>query len=220
MQADWCPCCKTVLRTLSNRKTMKRLLLLLAIFSTFLVACADIDITIEAPVDPSAEDNPNPQPENPIEDDQPNTDSDNIVTNLPGDAEIAEVIWVVDGDTIEVLLDGVEYRVRYIGIDTPEFEETCYTEATNANAAFVEGQDVYLVKDVSETDRFDRLLRYIYVPANGGFVQVNEALVAAGYARAVEFPPDTSFADVLNAAEADAAGASVGCWSVPGFQGF
>lgn len=70
----------------------------------------------------------------------------------------------MDGDTIDVLIDGQEYCVRYIGIDTPEVcgGADCYgPEASQANRDLVEDQTVALEKDVSETDQFDRLLRYV-----------------------------------------------------------
>ncbi|MEL7675557.1 MAG: hypothetical protein AAGU78_17610, partial [Chloroflexota bacterium] len=61
----------------------------------------------------------------------------------PGaEGERASVIRVIDGDTIDVRLGGETYRVRYIGIDTPERDEQCYSEATAANTALVQGQTV------------------------------------------------------------------------------
>jgi len=72
----------------------------------------------------------------------------------------ARVRWVVDGDTIQVSIDGQDYSLRYIGIDTPETWEPIEwmgPEATAANEALVGGQTVYLEKDVSETDRYGRL---------------------------------------------------------------
>lgn len=119
----------------------------------------------------------------------------------------ALVVRVIDGDTIDVILDGIEYRVRYIGVNTPERDEACYQEATDANAALVENQSVRLVRDVSETDRFDRLLRYVYVDDTF----VNAALVREGYAEAVEYPPDTANAALFNQLEDEARAADRGC---------
>lgn len=86
---------------------------------------------------------------------------------------------VIDGDTI-VLSDG--NTVRYIGIDTPEIhpKAECFgTEAKTHNTELVLGKSVSLTKDVSETDTYNRLLRYVYLE-DGTFV--NEALVRNGYA--------------------------------------
>jgi hypothetical protein len=89
------------------------------------------------------------------------------------------VVQVVDGDTIEVEMDGRRHTVRYIGIDTPEVADPrrpvmCYgEEASRRNRQLVEGRTVLLEKNVSETDRYGRLLRYVW--ADGVFV--NAALV-------------------------------------------
>ncbi len=121
--------------------------------------------------------------------------------------ETATVTRVVDGDTIKVQLNGREYSVRYIGINTPESDEACYSDATQANAALVEGKTVRLVKDVSETDKYDRLLRYIYV----GDVFVNAKLVEEGFAEVVSYPPDTKNYDYFKGLEEQAASANRGC---------
>lgn len=122
-------------------------------------------------------------------------------------SETAVVTEVIDGDTIEVLLDGQLYRVRYIGIDTPEREEACFSDATAANAAYVDGQTVRLVQDVSHTDRFDRLLRYVYVDE----VLINAELVAGGWAESKRYQPDDTLYDYLEALEATAVEAQLGC---------
>ena len=122
------------------------------------------------------------------------------------DGETATVVDVIDGDTIDVNVNGSIERVRYIGIDTPERGDACGSEATQANAALVAGQTVRMVRDVSERDRFDRLLRYVYL-TDGRFV--NGELVAGGWAIAREYPPDTAMASVL--AGLMARGAGRGC---------
>ncbi len=121
--------------------------------------------------------------------------------------ETATVTRIIDGDTIYVRMNGQSYRVRYIGINTPERDEPCYADATAANADLVRGQTVTLVKDVSNTDDYDRLLRYVYV----GEVFVNAELVAQGYAEAGYYPPDTAYTDTFNRLEADAQARGLGC---------
>lgn len=118
---------------------------------------------------------------------------------------------VVDGDTIE-LVDG--RRVRYIGVDTPEMGSTqktiaCFAkEAMRANSALVEGKEVRLEKDISETDKFGRLLRYVYV----GDVFVNEKLAREGYAQAATFPPDVKYKDLFLVAQREAREQNRGLW--------
>lgn len=129
-------------------------------------------------------------------------------------AQVAVVTRVIDGDTIEVSMDGRTYRVRYIGIDTPETGELCGSEATAANASFVIGQTVEMVKDVSETDRYGRLLRYVYV----GDLFVNAVLVDQGFAEAVEYPPDTAYAVLFEQLESEARAAGLGCHAAGVFE--
>lgn len=104
----------------------------------------------------------------------------------------ALVTEIIDGDTIHVLIDGEEFPVRYIGIDTPEvqYNEWFGKEARDANIELVAGKEVLLEKDVSETDQFDRLLRYVYL-LDGTFV--NAELVRMGFAVAKAYPPDTKY---------------------------
>ena len=126
---------------------------------------------------------------------------------------MAKVVKVVDGDTIDVLIDGREYRVRYILIDTPEvFDpvEPFGPEATEANRRLVSGQTVGLEIDVSETDRFGRLLRYVYLP-DGRLV--NEELLRQGLAVLATFPPDVKYVDRFRQVEAEARAAGAGLWA-------
>ena len=123
------------------------------------------------------------------------------------DGEEAKVLRVVDGDTIDVEINGERHRVRYIGMNTPERNEPCFDEATQANVDLALGKAVHLVSDVSETDRYGRLLRYVYV----GDVFVNLELVAQGYAEAVLYRPDDRHYELLSELEAEAAQAGLGC---------
>ena len=138
-----------------------------------------------------------------------------------GSTETARVLTIVDGDTIRVDRGNGSERVRYIGIDTPETRqpgdsiEFMGEEATEANRALVEGREVFLERDVSETDRFGRLLRYVWIRDGDGWLFVNLALVQRGFAQAVTFPPDVRHADAFLAAERDAADAGRGLWADP-----
>ena len=121
----------------------------------------------------------------------------------------AKVIEVIDGDTITI--EG-GYRVRYIGIDTPEIHphlEAFGIEAWQANRRLVEGKRVRLERDVSETDKYHRLLRYVYVDS----VFVNAELVKMGLACARAYPPDTKYQDYLEKMEAEARDAGRGMWA-------
>jgi micrococcal nuclease len=131
----------------------------------------------------------------------------------PG-ASQARVVRVVDGDTIIAPVDGREQRVRYIGVNTPESvdprrEVQCFgKEAAARNAELVRGQTVSLEKDVSETDQYGRLLRYVSVDGR----LINAALIREGYARVVTYPPDVRFADEFRRLEREAREAKRGLW--------
>ncbi len=100
---------------------------------------------------------------------------------------------VVDGDTVDVDLGGATRRVRYIGMDTPEVYggvEPFGREASAFNTVIVMGKHVCLEKDVSEVDRYQRLLRYIWLPDGR---MVNEELLLAGLATVSTYPPDVKY---------------------------
>lgn len=145
-------------------------------------------------------------------------DSDkNITAYFEEESALVEatVTRVIDGDTIEVNLEGLIYRVRYIGIDAPEIGEPCADEATEANRQLVEGKTVWLEKDISETDKYGRLLRYVYVDD----IFVNEELVRLGLALPSSYPPDVKHDDTFSligfmARKYDV----VGIWSPSCFQ--
>jgi endonuclease YncB( thermonuclease family) len=137
--------------------------------------------------------------------------TDTIIISPPPDGERAQVDYVIDGDTIEVLLNGRAYRVRYIGVDTPERDEPFYDEATEANRKLVAGQEVILVKDVSDVDQYGRLLRYIYL-TDGTFV--NAELIRQGYARLVTYPPDVAYQDQFRQWQTQARETQSGLWAL------
>ncbi len=92
-------------------------------------------------------------------------------------------------------------------MNTPERDEPCYNDATQANADLVEGKTVWLVRDVSDTDHYGRLLRYIYV----GDTFVNAELVRGGWAESGYYPPDTAQVDYFDQLEAAAKRNGLGC---------
>lgn len=146
----------------------------------------------------------------------------------PPGYEVATVTRVVDGDTIEATISSVtpgpgagegeigrNYDIRLIGIDTPESVKPgspveCFAkEASAAAKALLEGQEVLLVKDVEETDRYDRLLRYVYM----GDEMANARLVANGYAYAYTYPPSVRHSNLFVELQGQAREASRGLWA-------
>ena len=119
---------------------------------------------------------------------------------------------VIDGDTIE-LQNGE--RVRYIGMDTPETVDPnkpvqCFGEEASAhNKELVEGKYVRLLKDVSEADKYGRLLRYVYI--SDDFINLD--LVKDGYARVSTLPPDMAHSKDFVSAEKTARAENLGLWA-------
>lgn len=137
------------------------------------------------------------------------------IATSPATAPIADtalVVSITDGDTIRVrFADGREDKVRLIGIDSPEPGQEHSQQATARLAELIEGRTVTLVTDVSDRDRYGRLLRYIYV----GETFVNLEMIRSGLAVAKRYEPDIAMAGELEAAQAGAELARVGLWASP-----
>ncbi len=123
--------------------------------------------------------------------------------------DLAEVVKVIDGDTIEVDLNGTTQRVRYIGMDSPEIGDPYFEKAKNANAAIVSGKTLTLVKDVSEIDEYGNLLRYVFAEDDRF---VNYELVKDGYAKIQTYPPDVVCSEFFLEAQLIAKNAGLGIW--------
>jgi micrococcal nuclease len=132
----------------------------------------------------------------------------------PPASATVQVTRVVDGDTVEVELDGREEDVRYIGVDTPETVKPdtpvqCFgPQASAFNHRLVEGRRVRLVFGAERRDVYGRLLAYVYL--GGRFV--NAELVRRGLARTLTIPPNDRFAGELKRLEIAAARSGRGLW--------
>lgn len=125
----------------------------------------------------------------------------------------ATVRRVVDGDTLDVLMEGREERVRLIGVDTPEVHgrvEPYGAEASAFTKKRLTGLDVRLELDVEERDRYGRLLAYVWV----GDELFNETLVREGYAQVLTIPPNVKYAERFVALQQEAREAEVGLWGL------
>lgn len=132
------------------------------------------------------------------------------------EGERALVTEVVDGDTIRI---AGNITVRLLGIDTPETKDPrksvqCFgKEASNETKRLVGGKVVILEKDVSETDKYGRLLRYVFLPIRGGkLLFVNDYLIREGFARALTYPPDVKYAEQFLEAQRVAKEEKKGLW--------
>lgn len=139
------------------------------------------------------------------------SESQNTEETTTATFEEAKLIRVIDGDTIEVELNNKQYSVRLIGINTPEsVAPDSYktknsiegTEASNTVKDMLSDiETIYLQKDISDTDKYDRLLRYVWVEKPTDENDINEIstkmlnaiLVNKGIAEIATYKPDTKY---------------------------
>lgn len=123
----------------------------------------------------------------------------------------AKIVAVSDGDTVTARIDNKDYKVRMIGVDTPETVHPSKPvafygkEASDFTKKKLTGKTVYLEKDVSERDKYNRSLRYVWTnlpenPQNPSFEDVrdkmfNGILLRDGYANLLTLPPDVKYLD-------------------------
>ncbi|NQT66106.1 MAG: thermonuclease family protein [Actinobacteria bacterium] len=170
------------------------------------------DLTIEEPAQETAEEFTVEEPEE--------DPAEEVVADEPGEEPSEDeqsfdnlefkCIRVVDGDTIEIEdSNGKKYKVRYIGINTPETGDEYGDTATEVNNDLVLGKIVTLEKDVSDTDKYGRILAYVYV----GDLFVNAYLVENGYAQVATYPPDVKYADYFIELQQKAVEEGNGFWA-------
>lgn len=186
-----------------------KLILLTVLFSLcFLTACSSKnDKIIESSTHYYDADIDNIEDESSVEINETQNTEENTTTTF----EEAKLIRVIDGDTIEVELNNTQYSVRLIGINTPEsVAPDSYktknsiegTEASNTAKDMLSGvETLYLQKDVSDTDKYDRLLRYVWLEKPNDESDINEIstkmlnaiLVDKGIAEIATYKPDTKY---------------------------
>ncbi len=121
----------------------------------------------------------------------------------------ARVLSVVDGDTIEVSLNGETRRLRYIGINTPERGQPYYEDAVRVNRQLVDGKTVRLEFDLDTFDQYGRSLAYVWVDET----MVNREIIRLGFANAFTVPPNVRYETLFRAAEQEARQAGRGLWA-------
>lgn len=126
-------------------------------------------------------------------------------TLSPTQISTAHVLSVIDGDTI-VIEGGI--KVRYVGIDAPEVNECFAEQSLRENKKLVEGKTVKLEKDVSDKDKYGRLLRYVYI----GNLSVSEYLVKGGFAKVAGIKPDLRYYQQIKKAQEKAKKFNRGLW--------
>lgn len=135
----------------------------------------------------------------------------------------------VDGDTVYIKhQDGTEEKLRFIGINTPETKhptkevEFFGKEASNYTEKELLGKTIYIEKDVSDKDKYGRLLRYVWLqePTKINEKEIREKMFNAilllnGYAQVSTFPPDVKYQDIFLKFQEEAKKSSKGLWGEP-----
>lgn len=131
-------------------------------------------------------------------------------------ANTYKVLKVVDGDTIVIDFDGVEEKVRLIGVDTPESVHPDDSKnlkegviASRYTKAMLEDKEVSLEFDVEERDQYGRLLAYVYIDG----VMYNKTLLKEGYAKIATFPPNVSYVNDFKLLQKEARENKKGLWA-------
>lgn len=128
------------------------------------------------------------------------------------------IIAVHDGDTVSVLLDKKQEKIRLIGIDAPEMGQQPWGEgAKNYLARIVNasGQKVRIERDVEERDTYGRILAYLWTTKGE---MVNVMMIRGGYAMLYTIPPNVKYIHELTEALTEARKVRAGVWSENGLQ--
>lgn len=129
----------------------------------------------------------------------------------PFEEKTYQVSRIIDGDTIEIE-NG--QKVRLIGVDTPELDDKdpvkkCYAQkAKEKTQELLENKIIKMERDVSSTDKYQRLLRYIWVDD----IFLNDYLVRNGFAMVATFPPDVKYQKQFQQAQQEAMEKKMGFW--------
>lgn len=140
-----------------------------------------------------------------------------VPANLEGPYEVDRV---VDGDTIIVDLDGVKTRVRFANIDCPESVAPEESGKTNTEEGMVaseftkgllpSGSKVYLEYDVSKTDKYDRILAYVYL--DDGETMIERVLLENGFAKVYNDKNNKKYTDEFYEIQDKAKDSKIGIW--------
>lgn len=124
--------------------------------------------------------------------------------------ETGIVTKITDGDTIRVDINSKNYPVRLIGINAPELSSD--SPSIQEGIVYLEDlilyEEVALFKDQSETDKYDRLLRYVVFENTF----INYELVRSGFAKSVSYYPDTACNPTFKVAQTYAKNNQLGIW--------
>ena len=134
-----------------------------------------------------------------------------------GKSDLGKIADVIDGDTVDIDINGRTERVRLIGVNTPETKHPtkpieCFGPEASAylTQLLPKGTRVRIERDVEARDRYGRMLLYLYLGSNDLFINLD--LVARGYGTPMSIEPNTFHRNDFVRAAAQAEAADVGLW--------
>jgi micrococcal nuclease len=141
-------------------------------------------------------------------------DPSNAAEKLPE----ARVIAVNDGDTVTIMMNNREYRVRLIGMDAPEMGQEPWGKRAQDHLRMLLKDVRWRVSvetDVEKYDKYDRLLAYLWTPDGE---MLNERMVRDGYAVLFTIQPNSKYRDRFRKAQRIAREEKRGIWGPDGLK--
>lgn len=128
------------------------------------------------------------------------------------------VTAVHDGDTVSVVINKKQEKVRLIGIDAPELGQGPWGDEAKRYLESIlgtPGREVRIESDVEKTDQYGRALAYVWTADNS---LINLAMIKSGYAMLYTVPPNVKYADEFRKAQVEAREKRLGIWSAEGVR--
>lgn len=169
-------------RRLSSKECSDRAALVFAVGKMGNLCCCAKSTTVRPQSSPTPQSPPKPS--------EVSEEEIGFVDSLPSGAEEVTVDHVYDGDTMTVRRrNGQTARVRFLGVDAPELKEKepyAQESADYVKQLCPKNSRVWLCfESGSQTDKYGRLLAYVYVPSpkgGPGFHCLNICVLQAGLA--------------------------------------
>ncbi len=136
--------------------------------------------------------------------------SQNSDFKINSEFEQVTIVRIIDGDTI---VDDKDRKIRLIGINTPELNNNdinyCFAvKSKNVVSSLVLDKSIKLEKDVSDIDKYGRLLRYVWFDDK----MLNKILLEEGYAQVSTYAPDVKYQEMFLDTQKKAKNNKVGLW--------
>jgi micrococcal nuclease len=130
---------------------------------------------------------------------------------------VVTILTVIDGDTVDIEIDGQTERVRLIGVNTPETKHPtkpieCFGPEASAymTRLLPKGTEVRIERDEEARDRYGRMLLYLYRDSDNLFINLD--LISRGYGTPMSIEPNTFHRNDFVHAAALAEASNVGLW--------